>query len=41
VSTTEEPLERRRSSSGLESRDYGLKISHADHVAPSNSKSWH
>jgi hypothetical protein len=27
--------------SGLESRDYGLGIRHADHVAPSIRKGWH
>jgi hypothetical protein len=38
VSTTEELLERKCSGSGLESREYGLGIRHADHVAPSIRK---
>jgi hypothetical protein len=35
VSTTEELLGSNSSDSGLESREYGLGIRHADHVAPS------
>jgi hypothetical protein len=35
VSTIEELLERKSSGSGLENRDYGLGIRHADNVAPS------
>jgi hypothetical protein len=38
VSTTEELLRRNSSGSGLESREYGLGIRHADHVAPSIRK---
>jgi hypothetical protein len=34
-------LDRKSSGSGLESREYGLGIRHADHVAPSIRKSWH
>jgi hypothetical protein len=41
VSTIEELLERKGSCSGLENRDYGLGIRHADHVVPSARKSWH
>jgi hypothetical protein len=33
VSTIEELLERKSSGSGLENRDYGCRIRHADHVA--------
>jgi hypothetical protein len=41
-STNEELLGRKSSGSGLESREYGRReIRHADHVAPSISKSWH
>jgi hypothetical protein len=40
VSTTEELLERKSSDSGLESREYGRGIRHADHVAPYIRKSW-
>jgi hypothetical protein len=35
VSTIEELFEIRNSGSGLENRDYGLGIRHADKVAPS------
>jgi secreted Zn-dependent insulinase-like peptidase len=35
MSTTEELLGSSSSGSGLESREYGLGIRHADHVAPS------
>jgi hypothetical protein len=35
VSTIEELLGRKSSSSGLENRKYGLVIRHTDHVAPS------
>jgi hypothetical protein len=38
VSTTEELLGRTSSGSGLESREYGLGIRHADHVATSARK---
>jgi hypothetical protein len=38
VSTIEELLGRKRSGSGLESREYGSRDSHADHVAPSIKK---
>jgi hypothetical protein len=38
VSTTEELLGSNSSGSGLESREYGLGIRHADHVAPSIRK---
>jgi hypothetical protein len=41
VSITEELLERKSSGSGLESREYGLGIRHADHVSLSIHKSWH
>jgi hypothetical protein len=41
VSTTEELPGRSSSGSGLEIRDYGLGIRHADHVASSIPKSWH
>jgi hypothetical protein len=42
VSTTEELLGRKSSGSGLERREYGQGIRHADHdVAPSIRKSWH
>jgi hypothetical protein len=41
VSTIEELLERKSSSSGLESREYAVGIRHADHVAPSIRKRWH
>jgi hypothetical protein len=39
VSTIEELLGKESSGSGLESRDYGRKIRHADHVAPSSPTS--
>jgi hypothetical protein len=35
VSTIEELLERESGGSGLESREYGIVIRHADHVTPS------
>jgi hypothetical protein len=35
VSTIEELLGRKSSGSGLESREYGIGIRHADHVEPS------
>jgi hypothetical protein len=38
VSTTEELLDRKSSSSCLENREYGLGIRHADYVAPSIRK---
>jgi hypothetical protein len=38
VSTIEELLERKSSGSGLESREYGLGIRYADHLAPTNPK---
>jgi hypothetical protein len=38
VSTIEELLERKSSGSGLENREYGLEIHHADHVASSICK---
>jgi hypothetical protein len=38
VSATEELLGRNSSGSGLEIREYGLGIRHADHVAPSIRK---
>jgi hypothetical protein len=41
VSTTEDILGRKCSGSGLESREYGLGIRHADHAVPSMCKSWH
>jgi hypothetical protein len=41
VSTTEELLGTKSNGSGLESREYGLWIRHADHVAPSIRKVWH
>jgi hypothetical protein len=41
VSTIEEVLERKSSVSGLDSREYGRGIRHADHIAPSVRKSWH
>jgi hypothetical protein len=41
VSTTEELLERKSNGSSLENREYGRRIRHADHVAPSIRKSWH
>jgi hypothetical protein len=41
VSKTEELLGRKCSGSGLESREYGRRGRHADHVAPSIHKSWH
>jgi hypothetical protein len=34
-------LERRITDSGLENRELSRMIRHADHVAPSISKSWH
>jgi hypothetical protein len=40
VSTTEELIGRKSSGSGLESREYGRGIRHADHVAPSIRKNW-
>jgi hypothetical protein len=41
VSTTEELLERKSSDSGLENREYCLRIRHADHVTPSIRKRCH
>jgi hypothetical protein len=41
VGTIEDLLERKNSGSGLENREYGLKIRHADHVVPSIRKSCH
>jgi hypothetical protein len=38
VSTTEELLGRNSSASGLETREYGRRDRHADHVAPSIRK---
>jgi hypothetical protein len=38
VSTTEELLGRNSSGSGLEIREYGLRIRHVYHVAPSSRK---
>jgi hypothetical protein len=40
VSTVEELLGRKSSGSGLENREYGVGIRHADHVAPSIRRSW-
>jgi hypothetical protein len=37
----EELLGRKSSDSGLESREYGRRIRHDDHVAPSTRKRWH
>jgi hypothetical protein len=41
VSITEELLGTNSSGSGLEIREYGRKIRHADHVTPLPAKSWH
>jgi hypothetical protein len=41
VSTTGELLGRKSSGFGLEIREYGLGIRHADHMAPSIRNSWH
>jgi hypothetical protein len=38
VTTTEELLGRKSSGFGLETREYVVRIRHADHVAPSNPK---
>jgi hypothetical protein len=41
VSTTEELLERKVAAPVKRNREYGVEISHADHVAPSIHKGWH
>jgi hypothetical protein len=41
VSTIEELLERKSSGSGPETENTAAGIRHADHAAPSISKSWH
>jgi hypothetical protein len=41
VSTIEELLEIKSSGSGLESREYGVRIGHSDQVALSTLKIWH
>jgi hypothetical protein len=40
VTAIEEQVERNSCGSGLESREYGVGDSSADHVAPSIRKSW-
>jgi hypothetical protein len=40
VSATEKLLGRKSSCSGLENREYGRWVVHADHVAPSIRNSW-
>jgi hypothetical protein len=41
VSNTEELLERKNNSSGLETENTAVGIRHVDHMAPSTRKSWH
>jgi hypothetical protein len=41
VCTIEELIERKRSGSGLENRDYGLGMRRADYVTPLICKSWY
>jgi hypothetical protein len=40
VSTTEELLLRKNNGSGLENREYGRRVRHADQGAPFIRKSW-
>jgi hypothetical protein len=41
LGTIEDLLGRNSRGSGLENREYGRRVRHADHVAPSIRKSWH